>query len=103
MVTFSHPAKEMELLLYEPVAPMTVVVNAVFFLQFLNKVEGGLCVRPHAVIRVQQHLFETTVHAHAFVFCQVLQQAGQALLQPHGYVHALDFDWRPGVEQVMPK
>lgn len=53
MVTFSHPAKEMELLLYEPVAPMIVVVNAVFFLQFLNKVEGSLRVRPHAIIRVQ--------------------------------------------------
>src|SRR3954465_4443838 len=52
---------------------------------------------------MQQHLLQTTVHAHVFVLCQVLEQSGKTLLQPHRHVYAFNLDRRPGVEQVMPK
>src|SRR6476660_1646280 len=52
---------------------------------------------------MQQHLLQATGYTHALVLCQVLEQSGKALLQPHRHVHPLDLDWRPGVEEMVPK
>src|SRR6476646_10518583 len=60
-------AERLESLFRKPVAGMAVVINAVFLLKFLNVAEGRLRVRPNAIVRMQQHLLKTTVHAHAFV------------------------------------
>src|SRR5258708_27143493 len=63
--------------------------------------EGRLCMRSNALVRMEQHLLEATVHAHALVLGQVQQESGKTFLQTHRNVHALDFDWRAGAEQMM--
>jgi hypothetical protein len=52
--------------------------------------------RPDALVRMQEHLFQATADGHAFGFRQILEQGRQALLQTHGNVHALDLEGRPG-------
>src|SRR5262249_50182007 len=41
--------------------------------------------------------------AHMLVLGQILEQGGEALLQAHGHVDALDLVRRPHVEQMMPE
>jgi hypothetical protein len=79
----------------EAVAAVRVVIDAVLFLQFLNVPEG--CFRVWArdaiaerFVGVQQDFFKTTVQGHAFVRGEVVQEGGEAFLEAHGNIDALD-------------
>jgi hypothetical protein len=52
---------------------------------------------------MEQNFLQATVHAHALVLGQVLQETGKTLLETHRNVDPIDFDWRASVEQVMPE
>src|SRR5579862_201169 len=72
-----------------------------FFLKILNVLECRLRVWTDTFVGVKKDFFETTIHAHALVRSQIVQKSCQPLFESNRHVHALNFDWRSGTEQVV--
>ncbi|CAA9307443.1 MAG: hypothetical protein AVDCRST_MAG11-1231 [uncultured Gemmatimonadaceae bacterium] len=94
--------------LHEPVARVTVVVDAVLALQRLDVPKVGLRVRAgHAVAewleRVQERLLETAAHAHSLVRGQLGQGGRETALESDGDVHALDLERRLPARNAVPE
>src|SRR4051794_30764129 len=74
----------------EAITGVSVVIDAVLPLQFLDVAERSHGVRAHAVVRVQQDFFETAAYRHPSMRSQIHEQRRQPLFEPHGHVDALD-------------
>ena len=85
---------------------MAVVIDALFPLELLDIAERGFRMRARyplaeRFVRVQQDFLEAARERHALVCCEILQQRGEPLFEPHGNVDAFDSDRWSDVQQVL--
>lgn len=87
---------------------MAIVVDAVLQFEFLNIAERSLGMRAGNAVAerlagVKENFFEATIHVHALMDGQIVEQRGETFLQTHGNIDALDLERLTHIVLVMPE
>lgn len=85
---------------------MAIVVDAVLLFEFLNIAERSFGMRAGNTVAkrlagMKENFFEATIHSHALMLGQIVEQAGETFLQTHGNIDAFDLERLNHVVLVM--